>query len=209
MQAAGCFVNFWRPTIAGSGTDSISRACHWLLFQCLDYRLLNASDIWNWLIVFTTDMSRDIQRAGFTCQNVLSLSSRALLNSPLISLDWESPNVWVLSNPSSLHFVYAVHTWNMNNCRTFAISCLQKCTKSNHLPGKVVADNSAYVHHPVLIQNALTVVLVVACSYARNGHKTWSTCAARAGFQYEEGADTRYLAANEAAIRSSPGFREI
>jgi hypothetical protein len=29
------------------------------------------------------------------------------------------------------------------------------------------------------------------------------------GFQYEERADTRYLVVDEAAIRSSPGFREI
>jgi hypothetical protein len=31
----------------------------------------------------------------------------------------------------------------------------------------------------------------------------------KTGFQYEERADTRYLAVNEAAIRSSPGFQEI
>jgi hypothetical protein len=29
-------VNVWRPTIAGSGTDILSGARHWLLFQCLD-----------------------------------------------------------------------------------------------------------------------------------------------------------------------------
>jgi hypothetical protein len=60
-----------------------------------------------------------------------------------------------------------------------------------------------------LIQDALTVVLVVACSYARNRRKTWSTCAGRTGFQYEEKEDTRYLTVNKAVIRSSPDFQEI
>jgi hypothetical protein len=108
----------------------------------------------------------------------------------LLACHWTDPS----QSPHSYNLSLGDH-WRLMGC---VVMGPVKVTGSSHV---VLPRN------PVLIQDALTVVLVVACSYAGNRRKTWSTCAGRTGFQYEERADTRFLTATNPRFAHQRAFR--